>query len=256
MKRILGSALVVIITTFVVMFALREAPLTAEITEDQFVVDTTKRQYRIVVPQNRMRPTPVVFAFHGIGDSTASMASYSRLDRVAAQNGFILVYPAALRSMWTTMNVDFTDLDSNPDVRFFDQLLDHVTSKYQIDRDRVYVIGMSNGATFAQMLATARSDEIAAVVAHSGSRLVGMADCDPTLPIMLIVGEDDSASSSMSTDAEVYRHNGNTVVYVRVPRLAHEWSTRHNNDIWSFLSRYVRHKKVVAEPSVATKPPS
>jgi polyhydroxybutyrate depolymerase len=255
-KRIFVLALAVIIATAVVVLGLREGPLTADIAEDQFVVDKTMRDYRIVVPHKRMRPTPVVFAFHGIGDSTASMANYSRLDRVAAQNGFILVYPAALRSMWATMNVDFSDLDSNPDVRFFDQLLDHLTSMHQIDRDRIYVMGMSNGATFAQLLATARSNQIAAVVAHSGPRLKGLAKCDPTLPIMLIVGENDSACSPMNADADQYRRNGNTVEYVSVPRLAHAWSARHNNQMWRFLSRHVRHKEDVAEPSDTPKPPN
>jgi poly(3-hydroxybutyrate) depolymerase len=245
------SALVVIIATFALMFALWEAPLTADIAEDQVVVDTMIRQYRVVVPHKRMRPTPVVFAFHGIGDSTASMADYSQLDRVAAQNGFILVYPAALRSMWSTKNVNFSDLDSNPDVRFFDQLLDHLASMHHIDRERIYVMGMSNGATFAQLLVTARSNQIAAVVAHSGPRLKGLAECDPTLPIMLIVGENDSACSPMNADADQYRRNGNTVEYVSVPRLAHAWSARHNNQMWRFLFRHVRHKEDMAEPSDA-----
>jgi poly(3-hydroxybutyrate) depolymerase len=248
--------LVVIIAAVAVALIVREKPLPADIDEEQLLVDETMRNYRIVVPHNRVQPTPTVFAFHGIGDSTASMANYSRLDRSAVQNGYILVYPAALQSMWATMNIDLSDLDSNPDVRFFDQLIEHVASKNQIDRDRVYVMGMSNGATFAQLLAAARSDQIAAVVAHSGTRLMGLADGDPSLPIMLIVGEDDTACSQMSVDAKQYLRNGNTVEYVSIPRLAHQWSTRHNDDMWRFMSRHVRHKEDVAEPGDALKPPN
>jgi len=256
-KRILVPALVVTIATVVVVLALRERKLNADIAEEQLLVDETIRNYRIVVPHKRMQPAPLVFAFHGIGDSTASMANYSQLDRVAAQNGFFLVYPAALKSMWATMNVDYFDLDSNPDVRFFDQLLEHLASTNQIDHDRIYVMGMSNGATFAQLLATARPNQLAAVVAHSGTRLKDLAECDPSLPIMLIVGEKDTACPPMGADANHYLRNGNAVEYVSVPRLAHEWSTRHNNDMWRFLSRHVRHKKQdVAEPSDAPKPPN
>ncbi len=254
MKRILLLTSLVIITAIIVVLVIRKEPLRAEIAEDRFVVDKTMREYRIVVPHQRLQPTPVVFVFHGIGDSTTSMATYSRLDRVATHQGFILVYPAALRSMWATMNIDLTDLESNPDVRFFDHLLDTLTSQHEIDRDRIYVMGMSNGATFAQLLATVRANQIAAVIAHSGSRLTGLAECDPTLPIMLIVGENDPACSAMSADADQYRRNGNTVEFVSIPRLEHAWSVRHNNEMWRFLSNHVRHKSDIVEPSDPTQP--
>ena len=152
------------------------------------------------------------------------------------------------------MNGDNSDLNFNPDVRYFDQLLDHFTSMHQIDRDRVYVMGMSNGATFAQLLATARSNQIAAVVAHSGSRCNGLADGDPTLPMMLIAGENDSACSPMKADADQYRRNGHTVEYVSIPQHAHAWSVRHNNDMWRFLSNHVRHQNDLAEPSDSHQP--
>ena len=137
MKRILVSALIVIIATSVVAFTFREGPLNADIRKDKIVVDDTTRNYRVVVPHETIRPTPVVFAFHGIGDSTDSMSAYSRLDRTAARNGFILIYPAALNSMWSTIDSGSSDLETNPDVRFFDQLLAHLTSAYDIDRDRI-----------------------------------------------------------------------------------------------------------------------
>lgn len=256
MNKILVSSLIVIIAASVLAFTFREGPLNADIRNDQLVIDETTRNYRIVVPHESIQPTPVVFAFHGIGDSTDSMAEYSRLDRIATRNGFLLVYPAALNSMWATISTDLSNLDSNPDVRFFDKLLDHLTSVYEIDRDRIYLIGMSNGATFVQMLAAARSNEIAAVVAHSGSRLKGLPETEYTQPIMLVVGANDLESTAMQTDAEEYRRRGQTVEFISVPRLAHAWSPRHNSDMWRFLSHHVRHKENVAEPSDAPKPPS
>lgn len=239
-KRILMVGLLVILAALGVSSVLKEGPLHADITEGQLVVDNVERAFRIVVPHQRIQPTPVVFAFHGIGDSTESMAKYSQLDRIATRNSFLLVYPQALKSTWATMNVDLSNLDSNPDVRFFDELLEHLSSAHQVDRKRVYVIGMSNGATFAQLLATARSDDIAAVVAHSGSRLTGLVECDPSIPMMLIVGANDSACSAMSADADQYRRNGNEIEYICVPRLEHEWAVENNEEMWQFLSRYAR----------------
>ena len=132
-----------------------------------------------------------------------------------------------------------TLLNDNPDVRFFDQLFDHLSGCYDIDRDQVYVIGMSNGGTFVQLLASARSNEIAAVVAHSGAKPTGLSlsSADRHFPIMLLVGADDPVSSAMQSDADQYRASGHVVKFVSVPRLAHEWSARYNAEVWEFLSQ-------------------
>jgi hypothetical protein len=85
-------------------------------------VDESIRRYRLVVPHRLPADrVPIVFAFHGIGDSTASMSDYSELNRLATKSGFILVYPAARKSMWATTNLDVSDLDAHPDIRFFDR---------------------------------------------------------------------------------------------------------------------------------------
>lgn len=220
---------------------LREGPLNADVRTHELLTDDITRSYRIVVPHQTSTPAAIVFAFHGTGDSPDSMAAYSRLDRVAAGNGFILVYPTAQNSMWSTINFDPANLDANPDVQFFDALLAHVASIHDIDRDRVYLTGMSNGGSFVQLLAVARATQIAALVAHSGLRPKELNRCDATMPIMLIVGADDSVAPIMESDAEQYRTFGHSVEYVRVPRLAHEWSTHHNVDMWRFLSDHVRH---------------
>ncbi|SMP80536.1 Esterase PHB depolymerase [Neorhodopirellula lusitana] len=191
---------------------------------------------------------PIVFAFHGIGDSPASMAAYCLLDRLAVDNGFVLVYPAAQNSMWSTVNIDPTNLDDNPDVQFFDALYSRLALEQDIALDRVYLAGMSNGASFVHVLATARPNQIAALVAHSGLRPRELGRCDDSIPMMLLAGADDSVAPMMESNAELYRTAGCTVEFVRVPRLAHEWSTRHNMEMWRFLSAHARNTAEEAEP--------
>lgn len=238
LTRISIAILVLLIVSIIAIFIVWLRPIAADIRpSEQLTVDGTTRNYRIVIPHTLPHPTPIVFAFHGTGDSPENMASYSCLDQLASRNGFILVYPAARNGMWATTDASPDTLDANPDVRFFDQLLDHLSGRYDIDRDQVYAIGMSNGGTFAQLLASARSNEIAAVVTHSGPKPVDLNSADRRFPIMLLVGADDSASSSMQSDADQYRTNGHVVKFISVPHLAHEWSTRYNSEIWDFLSQ-------------------
>ena len=207
---------------------------------EQLTVDGATRVYRIVIPHTLPDSASIVFAFHGINDSPESMAGYSYLDQLASRKGFILVYPAARNGMWETVDIAPDTLDTNPDVCFFDQLLAHLADHYDIDRDRVYVVGMSNGGTFVQLLAHARPKTIAAVVTHSGPKPAGLGPADRCFPIMLLSGTDDGASSAMQSDAEQYREDGHEVKFVSVPGLGHEWSSSHNSEIWDFLSQYSR----------------
>lgn len=254
MKRFLIGILSLASIAFLAWWLLDKRPLNADVYDHEVTVGGSVRTYRTVVPYNLASPVPVVFAFHGIGDSTDSMAGYSQLDRLAADAGFLLVYPAARNSMWSTINIDPTNLDANPDVRFFDALYARVASEHDFAADRVYLAGMSNGASFVHVLATARPKLIAAIIAHSGLRPKEIGLCDDSIPMMLLAGADDPVAPMMESDAERYRNAGCAVEFIRVPRLAHEWSTRHNMDMWRFLSAHARTNADEAEQSDAPQP--
>ena len=238
MKYAATAIAIVVAICLVAVLALREPPLAADVyPAESLHVGKTRREFRLVVPHDVSTPTPVVFAFHGLGDSTESMAEYSNLDRLAAQHGFILVYPAGQNAMWTT-HVDLDDSSINWDVAFFDWVLDHLSGKYQIDRRRVYVVGMSNGAAFVHVMMAIRSGTVTAFVAHSGSKPPRLPAPHFQRPIMLIAGEEDGAALTSKQDAEEYQRNGHKVQLVLVPHLGHEWSAAHNESMWQFLSQY------------------
>lgn len=239
MKRTLIAASILLFASVVAILAFWQPPIAADISPNEDItVDGTTRHFRLVVPHALPKPAPIVFAFHGIGDSTESMADYSRLDQLAARNGFILVYPAARKSMWATENATAHNLDANADVRFFDQLLVHLAKHHDIDRDRVYAIGMSNGGSFVQLLATARSKTLAAIAAYSGSKPRHIGSPERPLPIRLVVGANDLAASVMQSEADEYRSQGHVVEFVSVPGLGHEWPSRQNTETWNFLSQH------------------
>jgi poly(3-hydroxybutyrate) depolymerase len=110
------------------------------VPRERVIVGEVPREYRLVVPRNLPQPMPVVFAFHGMGDSTESMAAYSQLDRLAAEKGFLLVYPAARKSMWLVDGGDAKPDLGNPDLRLFDELLTALSARFNIDRNRIYLM--------------------------------------------------------------------------------------------------------------------
>jgi predicted esterase len=63
----------------------------------------------------------------------------------------------------------------NPDISFTDALIDHIVSEGGIDANRIYVMGWSNGAMFAQLYAIARygtatagGNRVASAAVYSG----------------------------------------------------------------------------------------
>ena len=167
--------------------------------EERLTCEGDVRSYRLVVPHALPQPAPIVFAFHGVGGSGQGMARYSKFDRLAGNKGFLLVYPAAQKGMWATMETEERPLDENPDIQFFDQLLEHLGKRFDIDRNRIYIVGMSNGASFVQLLTVARPSVIAAAAAHSGPKPREFEPDGKPPPLLLVVGEDDFAFSAMRT---------------------------------------------------------
>jgi polyhydroxybutyrate depolymerase len=238
----------------VAMLASPKRPLAADVLADeQIEVDGETRSYRIVLPHNRLPRCPLVIAFPGVGDSPEAMANHSGLDRMATDGGFILVIPAARHSMWQTLDVTPASLSENSDIRFFDELLAHLLATYDIDADRIYLMGMSNGSSFVQVLATLRSSKVAAIVAHSGSRPYGLGFPDGLPPILLVCGSLDSELMAMQIDADNYRAVGTETNFISVPRMGHDWSTRHNPTLWRFLASHTSRSGEHALPSETRK---
>lgn len=212
--------------------------LAADVSFETLTVGDVERSFRVVVPHNLGKPSPVVFAFHGTGDSSESVAAYTRLDRLAIDHGFLLIYPNGRNGVWNATDIQPDTLAPNPDVQFFDALFEHLVSRYAIDSDRVYLMGMSNGASFVQLLAHARSSTVAAVVAHSGPRPRSVNSPDRPFPILMIVGNDDFAAGSMKSDLDHYRAAGHEAELIVVEGLGHAWSIRHNADAWDFVAHH------------------
>lgn len=193
------------------------------------------RSYRLAVPDPLPETSlPLLIALHGVGDSADSMADYSQLDRLVADARCYVVYPEGRNAMWSVIGMSPDNLAENRDILFVDQLLTRL--KDQLPIDGVYLVGMSNGATFAQAVMLARSD-IDAVVAHSGPKPVDLPLSNATTPILLIVGADDPAANAVRRDAAAYRAAGYQVEFIEASGLGHQWSTRHNNELDQFLTR-------------------
>jgi polyhydroxybutyrate depolymerase len=205
------------------------------------LVGGTKRVYRLFVPTSVAlnRPAPLVMAFHGmLVDSKDVMPKYTKLNQTAERHAFIMVYPNALGGVWGILPDK-----ALADVAFFDALLAHLSRTYRIDRDRVYVLGMSNGGYLAHLLATERSTTIAAAASHSGVlglQTLGGINAPRKFPVMLVHGAADFIFpvAFARENADKYRREGHEVSYVEVKGLGHAWATEAdiNERMWTFFA--------------------
>lgn len=132
---------------------------------------TEKRRYIVYTPASypadTTRKFPVVLNFHGGGMTMAEQMLYTRMNRTADAERFIVVYPQGLQQDW---NVGFgtSYSDGTDDVGFVEALLDQLQRDYRVDGSRIYATGLSRGGFFSQRLAAELSHRIAAVASVGG----------------------------------------------------------------------------------------
>lgn len=133
------------------------------------------REYRLHVPaaHDPSRPTPLVISLHGAAMWPAAQQRTSQWDRVAEREGFIVAYPAAFSGRGPRIWQVTAGPSHRRDVTFISDLIDELSRTYNIDAQRIYANGFSNGGGMSFVLSCTLSDRIAAI---------GLVDAALTLP--------------------------------------------------------------------------
>ncbi|MGH7128196.1 MAG: alpha/beta hydrolase family esterase [Planctomycetaceae bacterium] len=209
--------------------------------DEMIAVDGTTREYRLVVPESlpKDRAVPLVFVFHGFAvDSKDIISRYSGFSELAAKEGFIVVYPQGLQRRWRL------EPEGNIDLEFFDALYEQLTARYNIDVNRVYATGMSNGGFFSNLLAAKRSATIAAVAPHSAGLgyLANGIGAAHKRPVMIIHGTADRvvAVEQGRTARDLFVKEGHEVEYVELAGFHHFWAGHVDiaATIWEFFENH------------------
>lgn len=169
------------------------------INEFEVIFDEIAREYTVYIPENYNHsiPTPILFAFHGFGGSNNFIMNSAGFNEIADEENFIVVYPqgSLILNLFAHWNVGgFTQISNTDDVAFVDYLISSLSQMYNINLDRVYATGMSNGGFMSFLLACQLSNKIAAIASVTGSMTTQtLNECDPQreVPILQIHGTND-----------------------------------------------------------------
>lgn len=154
-----------------------------------------EREYLLYVPASYdpAWPTPLVISLHGAGMWPKAQMATSGWNALANQEAFIVVYPSAVDGAGPRV----WHVDRNPgpdeDVRFLAALIDELASGYNLDPDRIYANGFSNGGGMSFVLSCRLADRIAAVGTVAAAQTLPWSFChDPQpMPMMAFHGTAD-----------------------------------------------------------------
>lgn len=198
------------------------------------LVDGQRRDYFLHLPKTTISPVPLILVFHGFGGNAAGMRERSGLHQLVDEFDVAVAYLDGQPS-WHRPS----EGRANPDIRFAEVIIDRHAKSGAIDRNRVYLVGMSMGGDFAIRAACQRSDLVAAVVSQAMITDQVVAS-KRAFPMMIIVGTDDDRVSAR-TLAEVpdaFRNTGHDVTVIRPEGVGHQWHPPLNRRLIEFLLRH------------------
>jgi poly(hydroxyalkanoate) depolymerase family esterase len=125
-------------------------------------------------PGPRLAPgekLPLLVMLHGCGQTGRDFAVSTRMNRLAARERFLVLYPeqdriANAHGCWNWFERRSGKADA--EVATLMAAIDQVLLLYPADRERVAIAGLSAGASMAALMATRHPSRFRAVAAHSG----------------------------------------------------------------------------------------
>lgn len=127
---------------------------------------------------------PVVVVLHGFSSNPSMVIGNGAWEAAVREHGFIAVVPGGVGDSWnagaccplaTTLGVD--------DATYLSQLIAAVRTRPDVDPDRVFIAGESNGGMMAYRFACTHSAEVAGIASVAGTNVSG---CTPATPIPVL----------------------------------------------------------------------
>lgn len=131
------------------------------------------RSYKVHRPEPQPQaPCPVVVMLHGCTQSADDFATGTRMNRLANQHGFIVIYPeqatgANAGKCWNWFQPQ-DQVRGRGEPSLIAGIVGEVVSRFGADPQRIFVAGLSAGAAMAVVLGETYPELFAGVGVHSG----------------------------------------------------------------------------------------
>ena len=160
-----------------------------------FEHDGIAREYMLYIPSTVKPQAPLIFVLHGLGSTNSHIRDYSQMDLVADKNGFVVCYPQGTGSTKNTIhtkkgssfwNVGY-EIHKNEvvdDVSFLTSLAIYLQQEYDLDPEKTFCTGMSNGGDMSYLLGCQAPEVFKAIASITGCMMEWIyKSCDNNSPI-------------------------------------------------------------------------
>ena len=161
------------------------------------VHDGVNREYVLYIPNSYdgTSSVPLMLNFHGFGGSASDYMQEADMRSLAEADTFILIYPQGScldgSSHWNPCPTGGDNKSTADDLGFVESMISEISSQYNLDMERIYAAGYSNGGMMAYGLAHYKSDLIAAVASVSGVMLDCTGPTSHPMPVVHLHGTSD-----------------------------------------------------------------
>ena len=195
-----------------------------------------ERFYSIHLPKTYSpgKKAPLVLALHGGGGNMTHMSldkNYG-LTKKAENSGFIIVFPNGYSQLksgkfatWNAGKCCGQGRDTkSQDVQFIRDLISKMISEFDIDQERIYAIGMSNGGMMSYRLACELSDVLKGIASVAGTD--NTIDCNPKKPISILhihAKDDTHVLFNGGAGKDAFKDLSQVTDFVSVPETMAKW---------------------------------
>lgn len=136
-----------------------------------WVLTPPERNYRLYIPATNMENRPLLVMIHGCRQDAATFAEATRMNALADQHGFAVLYPdqsdlANLHRCWNWFETE--TLGKRGEVAILLTMIDRAVKRAGADAENVVVAGLSSGGALAALLAFSYPERFSSVAVHSG----------------------------------------------------------------------------------------
>ena len=117
--------------------------------EKKIMHQELERSYFLHVPEGLKENAPLMVVIHGYTGSAKGIMDYSKMNNLADQNGFVIVYPQGTvdtrENTFFNVGYDFHAESTVDDVAYIRALVTQLQITYRTSSEKTFATGMSNG---------------------------------------------------------------------------------------------------------------
>ena len=211
----------------------------------RYVVNTVELRYLLYLPEEYSKPQqkwPLLLFLHGVGERGTDVEMVAKngppkLVKAGKQFPFVIVSPQCPPQDGWSSPVQTAALNA---------LLDDVMARYRVDKDRIYITGLSMGGFGTWRLALEYPTKFAAIAPVCGGGDPTKARLLKNLPVWVFHGaKDPTVPISNSSDmVNALKKCGNEAKFTVYPEAKHDaWTETYNNP--ELYEWFLQHKRIL-----------